>query len=165
MRKLGLEATVPLLTVWVIERPAIGSHVVESVSVVVVVDVSVSPVVVVVVESVDVGATVVVGSSVVDESVDVTGWVVVGVSVVGGDVGESVIDDGLVVSVVSPSVPPMDRVPAVVSSAHPLAASDAAHTSPKTAPHRREGAVRPMLTPKFNDRSAPGGTPISANLT
>jgi hypothetical protein len=161
MRKLGLVATVPLLTVWVTERPATGSPVVVPVSVsvaeVVVVDVvvSVSPVVDVV-ESVVVGATVVVGASVVDESVEVTGLVVVGVSVVGGDVGESVDVGASVVGAVDPSVPLMESVPAVVSSAHP-AASDAAHTSPNTAPHLRASAVRRMLTPSpksdvYNER-------------
>jgi hypothetical protein len=164
MRKLGLVATVPLLTVWVIERPTTSVPVVESVSVsgavvVVAVVVSVSPVVVVV-ESVVVGATVVVGGSVVVvESVDVTGSVVVGESV---DVGGS--DVGFVV----PSVPLMERVPAVVSSAHP-AASVAAHTSPNTASNRRVGAVRYMLTfqseDRREDRFASGDATIFAKLS
>jgi hypothetical protein len=152
MRKLGLVATVPLLTVWVIERPTTSVPVVESVSVsgavvVVAVVVSVSPVVVVV-ESVVVGATVVVGGSVV---------VVESVDVGGSDVG-----------FVVPSVPLMERVPAVVSSAHP-AASVAAHTSPNTASNRRVGAVRYMLTfqseDRREDRFASGDATIFAKLS
>ncbi|MDC0671492.1 hypothetical protein [Nannocystis radixulma] len=81
------------------------------------------------------------------ESVDVTELVVVGVSVVGGDVGESVVGDGPAVSVVSLSLPPMDSVPAVVSSAQPFAAKVAAHTKPNTAPHLRKRAVWRMFTP------------------
>ncbi|MCY1056879.1 hypothetical protein [Nannocystis sp. SCPEA4] len=77
---------------------------------------------------------------------DVTGLVVVGVSVVGGDVGESVVGDGPV-SVVSLSLPPMESVPAVVSSAQPFAAKVAAYTKANTAPHLRERAVRRMFTP------------------
>lgn len=156
MRKLGLVATVPLFTVWVIERPTISLPVVESV-VVVVVDV-VSVVVVVVVASV---GSVVVGSTPVVVVVEVESSevpefeVVGGLVVVGPVVGGSVVDGEPVVGPVEPSEALAETEVMAVESLHAPSAS--AVNTPSNARHRI--LVNPIQAPQSR---IDGGDTISS---
>ncbi len=169
MRKLGLEATVPLvdgLGDGAADEGIAGGAVGVGRDVVEVVVESVSPVVVVV-ERVVVGATVVVGDSVVVESVEVTGLVVVGVSVVTGDVGESVVDVGaLAVVAVELGTTNGERAGGGVVSTFGRQRSDAyqPQSSPTPAPHARFGACSPQSEERRLQRDR-GVRPTSKSAT